>query len=155
MHPCIPERTGTGAAQLLHVGTGARYETHVVAERADVCSGIALHAEQDESSVNIKDLEFPDLADAQGALDRTLPRRALVQPSGKLFCEFQDPIPVNIIMQPHQADIFLVVLEQQGGKAYGITEHDKEDAGYLRVERAGMPHLAPEHLPHPCSHLVA
>ena len=129
-------------------------KSHVVAERADVRAGIALHAEQDKSSLGIEDLEFLDLADAQGALDRALPRRALVQPPGELFCQFQDPFPVNVVMQPHQADILLVVLEQQGGKADGVAEHDEEDTGYLRVERAGMPHLAPEHLPHPCSHFV-
>jgi hypothetical protein len=46
------------------------------------------------------------------------------------------------------------MLEQQGSKTHSITEHDKEDAGNMWIERAGMPHLAPEHLSHPCSHFV-
>jgi hypothetical protein len=127
----------------------------MVTEGADVRTGIALHAEQDQSMVYVKDFEVQDLTDTKSPLDRAFTWRALVQPPGKFFCHLQDPFLVNIAMQPHQADILLFVLEQQGGKADGITQHDEEDTGYLRVERSCMPDLAAEHLPNPCGNLVA
>jgi hypothetical protein len=155
MHPLFAKGTGTGTAQFLHVGTGAKGESHMVTEGADVSTGIALHAEQDQSFVCVKDFEVPDLTDTQGPLYRAFPWRALVQPPGKFFCHLQDPFTVNITVQPHQADVLLFVLEQQGGKADSIAQHDEEDTGYLRVERSCMPDLAAEHLPNPCGNLVA
>jgi len=127
----------------------------MVTEGTDVSTGIAPYAEQDQSLVYVKDLEVTDLTDTKSPLDRAFAWRALVQPPGKFFCHFQDPFPVNIAVQPHQADVLLFVLEQQGGKADGIAQHDEEDTGYLRVERSCMPDLAAEHLPNPCGNLVA
>jgi hypothetical protein len=137
------------------VGTGAKGQSHVVAKGADVRARIALYPEQDESPLDIEYLQFPDLAYPEHAFDSTLSRRALVQPSGELPGHLQDAFPVNIAVQPHQADIFLLMLEQERGEPYGITEHNEENTGYLRIERTGMPDLAAKHLSHPCSNLVA
>ena len=57
-------------------------------------------------------------------------------------------------MQPHQADIFLVVLEEEGGEADGIPEHDQEHTGNLRVKGPGVTDLAAKHPADPCSYLV-
>jgi hypothetical protein len=137
------------------MGTGAKGQSHVVTKGADVRARIALYPEQDESSLDIEYLQFPDLAYPKHSFDSTLPRRALIQPSGELPGHLQDTLPVNILVQPHQADIFLLMLEQERGEPYGITEHNKEYTGYLRIERTGMPDLAAKHLSHPCGDLVA
>jgi len=127
----------------------------MVAERADVCAGIALDTEQNEAPFNIQNLKFPDGADSEDTLDRTLPWRALIESSRELRADLFDSGFVNITMQPHQADIFFIVLEKERGKANRIAEHDEEDTRNLRVECSCMPHLAAEHLTHPGSHLMA
>jgi hypothetical protein len=134
--------------------TYAQSKPHVVAERADVGSGIALDTEQDEAPFNGKNLKCLDGADSEDALDRTLPGRTLVESSGELRADLFDPGFVNIAMQPHQADIFLIVLEEERGEAHRVAEHDKKQTRNLRVECSRMPHLAPEHLPYPCSYLM-
>jgi hypothetical protein len=58
-------------------------------------------------------------------------------------------------MQPHQADIFLVVLEEEGSKSYRVAEHDKEQAGNLRIECSCVSYLTTEHPANPCCYLVA
>jgi hypothetical protein len=58
-------------------------------------------------------------------------------------------------MKPHQADIFLVMLQEKRGEAHGVAEHDKQDAGDLGVKGPGMPDTAAEQCPHPCRDLVA
>jgi hypothetical protein len=125
-----------------------------VAERADVCAGIALDPEQDEASITIKNINFLDSADSENALDRTLPWRALVESSRELRADLFDSGFVNIAVQPHQADIFLIVLEEERGETHRVAEHDEKHTGNLRVERSCMPHLAAEHLPHPGSYLM-
>jgi hypothetical protein len=57
-------------------------------------------------------------------------------------------------MQPHQADIFFIVLEEERGEAHRVAEHDKKQTRNLRVECSCMPHLAAEHLPHPGCYLM-
>jgi hypothetical protein len=58
-------------------------------------------------------------------------------------------------MKPHQADIFLVMLEEERGEAHRIAEHNEEHTGNPRVECSCMPNMAAEHLPYPRSYLMA
>src|SRR5271157_2932716 len=103
----------------------AQREPHVVAEGPDVRAGIALHPEEDEAPVNTEDFELLDLTDAEVPLDRALPGRALVQPAGELPCKVPDPIPVHVAMKTHQADVLLLVLEEERGEPHGVAEHDE------------------------------
>jgi hypothetical protein len=130
-------------------------KSHVVAERADVGAGIALDAEQDEAPFTIENIKFPDGTDTENTLDRTLSWRALVESARKLRTYLFDSCFVHITVKPHQADIFLVMLEEERGEAHRIAEHDEEHTGDLRVERSCMPNLAAEHLSDPCRYLVA
>jgi hypothetical protein len=113
-----------------------------------------LDTQQDEAPITIKNFKFTDGADSENALDRTLPWRALVESSRELHADLFDSGFVNIAMQPHQADILLIVLEEERGEAHRVAEHDKKHTRNLRVERSCMPHLAAEHLPHPGSYLM-
>jgi hypothetical protein len=88
-------------------------------------------------------------------LYRASPWRALVESSGELRGCLFDPVFVYIRVEPHQADIFLVMLEKERCKAHSIAEHDKKQSGDLRVERSRMSYLAAEHPANPCSNLVA
>jgi hypothetical protein len=134
--------------------TYTKCKPHVVAERADVCAGITLDTEQDEAPLTGKNLKFLDGADPEDALDRTLPWRALVESSRELRADLFNSGFVNITMQPHQADIFLIVLEEERGEAHRVAEHDQKQTGNLRVECSCMTHLAAEHLSHPGSYLM-
>jgi hypothetical protein len=58
-------------------------------------------------------------------------------------------------MQPHNADIFLVMLEEKWRKAHRIAKHDEKHSGNLRVKCTGVPYLAAEHLPDPRGNLMA
>jgi hypothetical protein len=95
-----------------------------------------------------------DGADSEDALDCTLSWRALIESAGELRTDLFDSVFVNITMQPHQADILFIVLEEERGKTNRVAEHDKKQTGNLRVQCSCMPHLAAEHLPHPCSYLM-
>jgi len=127
----------------------------MVAERADVGAGIASDTKQDETPLFMKNLKFLDGADAEDALDRTLPWRALIKSTRELCANLFDSVFISIAMQPHEADIFLIVLEKERGKAHCIAEHDEKHSGNLRVERSRMSHLAAQHFPYPGSYLMA
>jgi hypothetical protein len=113
-----------------------------------------LDSEQDKATFTVKNFKFLDGADSEDALDRTLPWRSLVEPPGELRADLFDSVFVNIAMQPHQADIFLVVLEEKRGKSHRVSEHDEKQTRNLRIECSRMSHLAAEHPPNPCSYLV-
>jgi hypothetical protein len=127
----------------------------VVAEGPDVGPGLALNPEEHETPFDAKDLQIMDGSDPETSLDCTFPRWPLVEPSGKFFCNFFDPSPVDVTVQSHQADIFLVVLEEEGSEADSIAEHDEQDTGYLRIERSGMPDRTTQHTADPGCDLVA
>jgi hypothetical protein len=97
------------------VGPGAKGKPHMVAKGADVRTCIALYPEQDESPIDIEYFQITDLAYTEHSFDSTLSRRALVQPPRELLSHLHDTFPVNIMVQPHQADIFLLMLEQKRG----------------------------------------
>jgi hypothetical protein len=78
----------------------------------------------------------------------------LVKSSRELCTDLFDSGFINIAMQPHQADIFLIVLEEERGEAHRVTEHYEKHTGNLWVERSCMPHLATEHLSDPRSYLM-
>jgi hypothetical protein len=126
----------------------------MVAERADIGAGIASDTEQDEAPFNIKNLKVQDGSDSEDTLDRTLPWRALVESSCELNTDLFDSGFVNIAMQPHQADIFFIMLKKERGEAHRVAEHNEKHTGNLRVECSCMPHLASEHLSHPGSYLM-
>jgi hypothetical protein len=111
--------------------------------------------EQDKAAFDIKNLKLVDGTDPENALHRTFPRRALVESAGELRGCLSDSALVHIRMQPHKADIFLVVLEEKRRKAHSITKHDKKHTGDLRIERSCMSYLAPKHPPNPCRYLMA
>ena len=69
--------------------------------------------------------------------------------SGELSTDSFYPVLVNIAMQPHNADIFLIVLEEKRREAHCIAEHDEKHSGNLWVKCSCMPYLAAEHLPYP------
>jgi hypothetical protein len=135
--------------------TDPQRKSHVVAERADVGAGIALDTEQDKAPFTIKNIKFLDSTDSENALDRTLSRRALVEPARKLLAYLVDSRFVHITVKPHQADIFLVMLKQERGEAHCIAEHNEKHTGDLRVECSCMADLAAKHLPNPSRYLVA
>jgi hypothetical protein len=85
----------------------------MVAEGPDVRTGITLNTEQDETSCFAEDLKFLDGAYPEDALDSALSRGALVKSSGELLTDLSHPYFVNITMQPHNTDIFLIVLEEK------------------------------------------
>jgi hypothetical protein len=151
----LTKRTGTGTAQFLHVRPCAKDEPHVVAERAYVRTGIAVHPEQDEPVFETEDLYPVNFADAEVAFHGALFRGTLVNSPGELMRYLFDPALFHIHVHPHQADIFLFVLQEKRCEAHGISQHDEEHTGYLRVKGSCMSHLAPEHLPHPGCDLVA
>jgi hypothetical protein len=126
-----------------------------MAEGTDVCTGIAFNTEHDETSCFVEDLKFLDSAYPEDALDSALTRRALVKSSGEFRTDLFHPYFVNITMQPHNADIFLIVLEEKRRKAHRIAKHDEKHSGNLRVKCSGMSYLAAKHLPYPSSYLVA
>jgi hypothetical protein len=127
----------------------------MVAEGTDVSAGIALNPEHDETSCFAKDLKFLDGAYPEDSLDSALSRGALVKSSGELLTDLFNPYFVDIPMQPHNANIFLIVLQEKRRKAHRIAKHDEKDSGNLRVKCAGMPYLATEHLPYPSGYLMA
>ena len=67
-----------------------------------------------------------DRADPEVALHRALPGRALVEPASELLSHLLNICRVNIAVQPHQADVLLVVRKEQRGKAHCVSEHDEE-----------------------------
>jgi hypothetical protein len=111
--------------------------------------------EQDEAPCTIENLKFLDSADSEDALDRTLSWRALVESPRELLADLFDPGFINIAMQSHKADIFLIVLEKEWRKAHRVAEHDKKHTRNLWVEGPCMANVAADHLPHPCSNLMA
>jgi hypothetical protein len=155
MHFLFTERPGTCAAKFHHVCTNSRCKPYVMAEGTDVCTGIALNTEHDEASCFVEDLKFLYGTYPEDALDSALTRRALVKSSGELRTDLFHPYFVNITMQSHNADIFLIVLQEKRRKAHRIAKHDEKHSGYLRVKCAGMAHLAAEHLPYPRGNLMA
>jgi hypothetical protein len=98
----------------------------MMAERSDVCTRIALDAEQDKTAFGIKNLKVMDGTDPESTLYRTFPWRTLVESPGEFCGNLYNSVFVHIPVQPHEADIFLVVLEEKGCKSYRITEHNKE-----------------------------
>jgi hypothetical protein len=149
MHILFTECPRPGAAKFHHVCTNPQGKSHVVAERADVGTGIAVDAEQDNAPFTIKNFKFMDGADSEDALDCTLPWRALIESAGELRADLLNSGFINIAMEPHQADVFLIMLEEEWGKTNRVAEHDKKQTRNLRIECSRMPHLAAEHLPHP------
>jgi hypothetical protein len=135
--------------------TNSQCKPYVMAEGTDVCTGIALNTEHDKTSFFAEDLKFLDGAYPEDALDSALSRGALVKSSGELLTDLSHPYFVNITMQPHNADIFFIVLQEKRRKAHRIAKHDEKYSGNLRVKCAGMPHLAAEHLPYPRRNLMA
>jgi hypothetical protein len=98
----------------------------MMAERSDVCTRIAPDAVQDKATFNIKNLKFVDGTDPESTLNRTFPWWTLVESPGE-FCEsLFNSVFVHIPVQPHEADIFLVVLEEKRCKSYRVAEHYKE-----------------------------
>jgi hypothetical protein len=126
MHPLFTEGTRPYTAQFHHVCTGTQCESHVMAERTNVCSGIAFDAEQDKAPFIIENLQFVNSADPKYAFHRTFPRGALIESSCELSSNLFDSVFVHIPVQSHQADIFLIVLEEKWGKTDRVTEHDKK-----------------------------
>jgi hypothetical protein len=105
--------------------------------------------EQDKAPFTIKNFKFMDGADSEDALDCTLPWRSLVEPAGELCADLFDSVFITIAVQPHQADIFLIMLEEERGKTNRVPEHNKKQTRNLRIECSCMPYLAAEHLSHP------
>jgi hypothetical protein len=93
----------------------------MVAEGTYVSAGIALNPEHDQTSCFAKDLKFLDGTDSKDAFHSALSRRALVQSSGELSADSFYPALINIAMQPHYADIFLIVLEEKWSEAHCIA----------------------------------
>jgi hypothetical protein len=110
-------------------------KSHVVAKGSDIRTGLASDTEKHKASFDVKDPEGMNGPDPQVPLDRTLLGRTLINSSGILFCDLFDPLLVCITVEPHETDIFLVMLEEQGSEADCIAEHDKQDTGDLRIKR--------------------
>jgi hypothetical protein len=127
----------------------------MVAKGPDVRTCIALNSENDETSCFAEDLKFLDGAYPEDALDSALSRWTLIESSGELRTDLFHPDFVNIAMQPHNADIFLIVLEEKRREAHCIAKHDEKHSGNLRVKSSRMPYLAAEHLPYPRGYLMA
>jgi hypothetical protein len=127
----------------------------MMAKGPDVSAGIALNPEHHEISCFAKDLKFLDGTYPEDAFDSALSRRALIEPSSELRADLFHPGFVNITMQPHNADIFLFVLEEKRREAHCISEHDEKHSGNLWVKCSCMPYLAAEHLPYPRGYLMA
>jgi hypothetical protein len=106
------EYTGSGTPQLLHMRTDAQREADMVAERADVCPGIAPDTEQDEPAFDTQDLDAMDRPYTQVSFDSAPPRGALVDPAGEIQGNTLQLFPSDIPLQAHQADILLFVLQQ-------------------------------------------
>ena len=79
----------------------------------DVGPRIAFDLKEHEPSFHPEYLQFFYRADAQQALDRAPAGRALVDPAGEFCGHLIDPLPVYLLVEPHQADVFLVVLQKQ------------------------------------------
>jgi hypothetical protein len=127
----------------------------VVAERSYVRAGITLDTEQDEAVFTIENLKFADGTDPEDAFHCTFPGGALVESPGELCGNLFNSVFVHFPMQPHQTDIFFIMLEKEGCKSYRIAEHDEKHPGDLWVERSRMSYLATEYPANPCSYLMA
>src|SRR5512136_1732355 len=127
----------------------------MVAERSDICAGITLDAEQNKTIFSVKNLKSVYCTYPESALYRTFAWRTLVESTCKLSGNPFNSVFVHIPMQPHQADIFLVVLEEEWSKSYRVAEHDKEQAGNLRIECSCVSYLTTKHSANPCCYLVA
>jgi hypothetical protein len=127
----------------------------MVTERSDICAGITLDTEQDKAVFNIEDFQFVYSTDPENTFDCTFSRGALVDFSRELGSNLFDSVLVRIPVQPHQADVFFVMLEEKRGETHCIAEHDKKHSGDLRVKRSGVSYLASEHPADPCRYLVA
>jgi len=127
----------------------------MVAKRSDIRAGITLDAEKNKTIFSVKNLKFVHCTYPECALHCTLAWRTLVKSPGKLSGNLFDSFFVYITVQPHKADIFLVVLEKKRSKSYRVAEHDKEQAGNLRIECSRVSYLTTEHSANPCCDLVA
>jgi hypothetical protein len=127
----------------------------MVAERSDIRAGITLDAEKNKTIFSVKNFKFVYSTNPESALYCTLTWGTLVQSPGKLSGNLIDSFFVHITVQPHKADIFLVMLEKKGSKTYRVAEHDKKQAGNLRVECSRVSYLTTEHSANPCCYLMA
>jgi len=96
----------------------------MMTERPDVGARITSDVKQDKPAFCIKNLKFKDCTDPKSTLYRTFPWRSLVESPGELCGYLFNSVFVHIPVQPHEADIFLVMLEKKGGKSYCVAEHD-------------------------------
>jgi hypothetical protein len=151
----LTERSGADTAQFLHMCPGAQRLTDMVAERADICTGIAIDPEEHEPVINGKEFDLPDGADPQAALHRAPPGRALVDLAGEFHNDLFDFFPLHVAMQPHEAYVFLVMPEQVWCETDSIPQHHEQDSRDMGVQGSGMPDTAAEKISHPCGHLVA
>jgi hypothetical protein len=113
-----------------------------------------LDAEQDKTPLTIKNFQFLDSTDSENTFYGTLSWRALVKPSRKLNADLFNPCFVYITMKPHQANVFLVMLEEERGEAHSISEHNQEYTGNLRIECSCMSDLATKYLSNPRCYLM-
>jgi hypothetical protein len=113
-----------------------------------------LDAEQDETPLTIKNIQFLDSTDSENTFYGTLSWRALVESPRKFNTDLLNPRFIHIPMKPHQANVFLVMLEEEWGEPYSISEHNQEYTGNLRIEGSCMSDLAAKHLSNPRCYLM-
>src|SRR5690606_36486716 len=87
--------------------------------------------------------------------DRAPAGRPLVDAPAKIRDDASQCVFLHVAMRADDRDILLLLHEEDGGKADGISHHYHKHPGDPGVERPCVTDPLPEDLTRPCRHLVA
>src|SRR2546422_2940734 len=149
------ERRGARSTQVDQVRADAERIADVRAQCANVGAGFAPHPEEDVPAIDLERLERVDVPGSLLPLARRPNRRSLIDLPDDPAHQGADTPLVDVLVELHHADVFLVPFEDRLERPGRVGEGDREDAGHARIEGAGVARFRDaEHVPHPRADLV-
>src|SRR5207244_4719041 len=107
----LAERRGPRPAQVNEIRPDAQRITDVRAQRADVRTGFASNAEEDVPAVDLERFELVHVPGPLLSFDRRADRRNLKDLSDESTHHGSNARLVDVLMELHHADVFLVLFE--------------------------------------------
>src|SRR2546428_5364590 len=149
------ERRGARPTQVDQVRADAERIADVGAQGANVGAGFAPHPEENVPAINLEGLELVDMPGSLLPLDGRPNRRNLIDLPDEPAHHGADAPLVDVLVDLHHANVFLVPLEDGLERPGRVGEADWEDAGHARIEGARVARLRDaEHVPYPRADLV-
>ena len=138
----LPERSGLGPAQLLHVGAGAESEANIEAQLAYVRARLAAHTHEHIGSVDLQNFQVVDGPDAQLFDDGRLEGRLLEYGSRELPADLKDALPGLRLMNMHEADVLLSRQKKSIHHARRISQENRQNSRHLGVQECRCARLS-------------